>query len=799
MEDHPNPRPRLPKDLSEVQAINDIGQARLALRWALERLRGLEKEGADLSERAEADAKAKRAALDDLQALQRTFNYYASKLQAAEGLVKDLEFRLADAQRAAQAAQAAQAASAAAGTAQPGEAQASRPDESPLHRIFSEKVDALESRHRQEVSDLRVRLAEAGAEALRKVQALAELERARLKTQLAFEREEREGARASAERAHREELEALRRSCEERVAAIQPELTARIEGLLARLHAADEELKRVQPEAEEARRESEAQRRSHEEAAAALRREHQALVEELRSRLRAAEEDLKRLRSEHEAGRAELSDLGTTQRQAYEERLAQAQRERARQVKTLQEDLRAAAEQLKRAQSEAEAQSVRHAEESAARRAGHEEEVEDLNSRLKAAEDERWKACAEAGAREAELVAGLRAQVSELRESLQAAEETGKRMLAQAQARAEGLEAEAGALRESSEERLAVLDRERQAQLEDLRSQLQAAAEAVRKARVESQAAGPQRLAARALEAADRVPGGPAGAAPEEPEAVPSSTPASGRQRRVVWALAAAACLAAPFAAWWAVRTFGPAEGRAGRKAHRQVPVPFLEPAGLALRDGVLRVADWSRQTLLSVSDKGEVGSVERLPNPNMTGMAYAENSLWTSDAGGGAVYEHSLDPNHPVVRAFRNKDHAPSALAWSSGRLWASDLRTRTVYEYAVSDKLSVARQLTLPGVQPAGLKVEEDALWVLDARSRKLLRYRLGTHPVLESSLDLSAWLSAGCAPAGFVVEGDALWVVVTEPPALHRFDLKSLSWAAEPPAAGGQPGYGSGGMKQ
>ena len=107
MEDQPLPRHILPKDVSEIEAIADMQTARLALRWALEKIRNTEKERAALQERADTEGRGKRAALDDLGALQRTFNYYAARLQEAQELNKTLGARLETA--AAEAAHAAEA------------------------------------------------------------------------------------------------------------------------------------------------------------------------------------------------------------------------------------------------------------------------------------------------------------------------------------------------------------------------------------------------------------------------------------------------------------------------------------------------------------------------------------------------------------------------------------------------------------------------------------------------------------------------------------------------------------------
>ncbi|MFA6316518.1 MAG: hypothetical protein WC943_03795 [Elusimicrobiota bacterium] len=264
-----------------------------------------------------------------------------------------------------------------------------------------------------------------------------------------------------------------------------------------------------------------------------------------------------------------------------------------------------------------------------------------------------------------------------------------------------------------------------------------------------------------------------------------------------VWGLAVLAVVSV--LAWLGWPLVSGLRPKPGAEVVKATPIPFAEPAGVALRGGKVLVGDWQRQTLLEVAEDGAVTSVERVPNPNLTGLAFSDTALWTSDAGDGAVYEHSLEPGHAVLRAFKNKEHAPSALAWSPpDRLWAADLRTRQVYEYAVGEKLSLARQVSLAGVQPAGLMASGDGLYILDARSRKLLRYRLTPQPEIEASLDLGAWLAPGCGPAGFALDDKTLVVATSEPPAVHRFDLAKLKWTAETTAPQADGGV-SGGMKQ
>ncbi|MBI5623926.1 MAG: hypothetical protein HY924_09120 [Elusimicrobia bacterium] len=211
MEESPKPRRLLPKDSSEIEAIADLQTARLALRWALERIRAVESERDALRGKSETESREKRAALEDLRALQRTFNYYAAKLQESEVLAKTLAERLETA-RAEAAPEEAPAAP-------------SREDlESPevgagalsLRQSYKERLSALKAEHAAELEALKKSLEEAASRTVRKVQVLAQEERERLEHQVAHERESRRLALASLESRHRAELAALAESIQKR-------------------------------------------------------------------------------------------------------------------------------------------------------------------------------------------------------------------------------------------------------------------------------------------------------------------------------------------------------------------------------------------------------------------------------------------------------------------------------------------------------------------------------------------------------------------------------------------------------
>ncbi|MBI5882723.1 MAG: hypothetical protein HZB91_06420 [Elusimicrobia bacterium] len=190
MEDHPLPRHNLPKDASEVEAIADLQTARLALRWALEKIRSVEKERAALQERADADSSGKRAALEDLGALQRTFNYYAARLQEAQELNKTLEARIATA--AAEAAKASESCAPewpAPPLREALESPAVGENALSIRQSYEERLEALKAEHAKELADLRKVVEEAASQTVKKVQVMAFDERERLLSQLAFERE----------------------------------------------------------------------------------------------------------------------------------------------------------------------------------------------------------------------------------------------------------------------------------------------------------------------------------------------------------------------------------------------------------------------------------------------------------------------------------------------------------------------------------------------------------------------------------------------------------------------------------
>ncbi|MFA6316517.1 MAG: hypothetical protein WC943_03790 [Elusimicrobiota bacterium] len=252
MEDTPQPRRPLPKDASEVEAIADLQTCRMALRWALERIRSVEKEFGTVKDKAETEERQKRAAQDDLAGLQRTFNYYAERLKEAEEKVRVLGERLATAQ-----SEAAQTAASALPAPPSVEVQAS-PElgASPLslRQSYDERLAALQAEHAAQMAEVRKNVEAAAGEMVRKVGLMAANERERFMDQLAYERETRERALAELERKHQAVLAEERTKLENALTAPDSESRAALEAARDRAAQAESRAAELTAQADDLRR-----------------------------------------------------------------------------------------------------------------------------------------------------------------------------------------------------------------------------------------------------------------------------------------------------------------------------------------------------------------------------------------------------------------------------------------------------------------------------------------------------------------------------------------------------------------
>ena len=238
---------------------------------------------------------------------------------------------------------------------------------------------------------------------------------------------------------------------------------------------------------------------------------------------------------------------------------------------------------------------------------------------------------------------------------------------------------------------------------------------------------------------------------------------------RVAVLMVAAALSAAGLQRWYV---------RASERAQHSFPLPWTQTGALAFQGSNLVTVDPQRQLLFTVAtDGGGVRVVQKIQNTSVSGLTFGNGCLWSSNAGSGFIYQHNLDRDHTVRRAYANPDQNPSALYWDGTSLWASDARTETIYQYSLGDALTPVKQFTLPKVSPAGIYVSDDLLWVFDSITLKLYRYRMGIELTPMDSLDLSSRLPANSKVTGFSVEHSNLWLITEKPAALHRFDLRSF----------------------
>lgn len=228
------------------------------------------------------------------------------------------------------------------------------------------------------------------------------------------------------------------------------------------------------------------------------------------------------------------------------------------------------------------------------------------------------------------------------------------------------------------------------------------------------------------------------------------------------------------------------------KQIHQVFPLPYTNTSALAEKAGFLYTLDPKRGLLFTFGTGDlKVRSVQKFSNPALSGLALGEDSVWSSNAEAGEVYQHYLDPVFSVRNTFSNPESRPTAVHWDGRHLWTSDRRTETISQYSVDAVLTPVRQYTLAGIAPAGIHVSRGLLWIADTLSRKVYRYELGSLLSVRDYFDLGEWLSPNCRVTGFAVGESHLWLITENPAELHRFRLDGLEAAAKAlPANGTTP---------
>jgi hypothetical protein len=78
-------------DLSAIEALHSIDTARMALRWALERIHGLEKTAAGLSEKLERESSARETAENERAAMERALRLRAEEVQSRQAYYAQMQ------------------------------------------------------------------------------------------------------------------------------------------------------------------------------------------------------------------------------------------------------------------------------------------------------------------------------------------------------------------------------------------------------------------------------------------------------------------------------------------------------------------------------------------------------------------------------------------------------------------------------------------------------------------------------------------------------------------------------------
>lgn len=147
-----------------------------------------------------------------------------------------------------------------------------------------------------------------------------------------------------------------------------------------------------------------------------------------------------------------------------------------------------------------------------------------------------------------------------------------------------------------------------------------------------------------------------------------------------------------------------------------EFPIHHSKVSGLSFGRSNLWACDWFSQSIYQYEFKDrELDLVKNytMPGYHFTGIAWAEDALYTCDSWKKEIYKHAVGETLPIVAVYKSPGTNPSGLFYDGKYLWSCDGNQQKIYQHALDDQLTVLSTYDSVSRFPVGLYKEGADLW--------------------------------------------------------------------------------------
>ena len=136
---------------------------------------------------------------------------------------------------------------------------------------------------------------------------------------------------------------------------------------------------------------------------------------------------------------------------------------------------------------------------------------------------------------------------------------------------------------------------------------------------------------------------------------------------------------------------------------------------GLAINGSTAYIADG---TTIRVFDRQrlQISATLPAPGPNVTGLAYGENTLWVTSSDGQSSTITALDPETGAINAQFLISFDPAGIAYHNESLWVGDQFTYSVRRFSTDGRELASFDVSNYTFTPAGIAYYNGRIWVGD-----------------------------------------------------------------------------------
>ncbi|MBI3550150.1 MAG: hypothetical protein HY078_14020 [Elusimicrobia bacterium] len=153
----------------------------------------------------------------------------------------------------------------------------------------------------------------------------------------------------------------------------------------------------------------------------------------------------------------------------------------------------------------------------------------------------------------------------------------------------------------------------------------------------------------------------------------------------------------------------------------RDYAVPFAHASGMSWDGDDLWVSDWSEQAIFKMRRAGselQIAKKYPFPNSRLKAVAASGQYVFSIDGWSRRIWRHKKDNALSVEQNWPAPGPNPSGIWFDGKNLWTSDLETRRIYQHNLDESLSVLASYPLP-YPPTGGQSKDGSFWSMDPQT--------------------------------------------------------------------------------